>query len=885
MRKLKLKVVLNVIVLVSFALAFVHVESGNSAESSTAKSKSSLEDHPATSAGTAADPVYDRRITYTGDIWASVANDGTFGTFHLGLTCSQNDMALLKITECPGFEYPAGSRIDYLWRGSICVGGIVGADTLVSSGMSSEGGSSNSSVNTLEFNGFTLIDSGVPTGYPGVCDLRERRLGQSYTCVYYDTLVHPGAQLDHSGRLHLPLGLQVRQVTHQSANDVTRRFIIYDLEVTNISNQPIEQMWLGIMIDCDVYWGSRSGCSMTGWEDDLTGCLTTWPNSANPRYSDTLMVGWAADDDGDQCSAVDLPPVSPRGVMGVRILRGPNSSSRVNYNWFATEFSNVNWGPRLSTDSRSLGTGGDGAPVGDASRYHLMANGEVDYDQVYSALDHRPTWKPPISEPTASDIANGLDTRFLLSTGPVPVLNPGETVPFTFAFVAGESFHTVRSNQIDPSNPGQYVGRLNFRGLAANAWWADFIWDNHGVDTDGDGYRGKFFQPVINDDTVYYTGDGCPDLSGPSPPPCPDSATADLRLVSSPDQLVVTWSGRTAELNTDNLTGLRDFEGWRVYIADRFASRDRPSSEQYALIAGWDLVDFQRFTYEPADGRWHLDSPPLTTEAWRRKFNNEGFDPTAHKSPSLSTCYRYFSTDTSGAVVEKCAYFAPHGANQENAYSAGGEDAQNLIQRVAVRDSLVDGEVLHYGEYELRLNNLLPSRYYFISVSAVDFGDEFRGLEPQGCQPGRVGSVVIGSPNFSADVVEEYWERGGIAADSVRVIAYPNPYKISFEDAQGARTTYFEQGYEGDFGQEVLREEDRRIHFINVPSDATINIYSLDGDLIRTLNHPDPYLSSYSSEIAWDLVSRNTQAVTSGIYIYRVDSKLGSQVGKLVIIK
>jgi hypothetical protein len=37
--------------------------------------------------------------------------------------------------------------------------------------------------------------------------------------------------------------------------------------------------------------------------------------------------------------------------------------------------------------------------------------------------------------------------------------------------------------------------------------------------------------------------------------------------------------------------------------------------------------------------------------------------------------------------------------------------------------------------------------------------------------------------------------------------------------------------------------------------------------------------------LGWDLVTRNTQAVTSGIYIWRVDSRLGSQVGKLVIIK
>ena len=36
---------------------------------------------------------------------------------------------------------------------------------------------------------------------------------------------------------------------------------------------------------------------------------------------------------------------------------------------------------------------------------------------------------------------------------------------------------------------------------------------------------------------------------------------------------------------------------------------------------------------------------------------------------------------------------------------------------------------------------------------------------------------------------------------------------------------------------------------------------------------------------SWDLISRNTQAVVSGIYLYTVESETGTQVGKFVIIK
>jgi hypothetical protein len=80
-------------------------------------------------------------------------------------------------------------------------------------------------------------------------------------------------------------------------------------------------------------------------------------------------------------------------------------------------------------------------------------------------------------------------------------------------------------------------------------------------------------------------------------------------------------------------------------------------------------------------------------------------------------------------------------------------------------------------------------------------------------------------------------------------------------------------------------ERSRRIHFVNLPERATIKIFSLDGDLVREIHHPDPYLSDTPWHCAWDLITRNTQAAVSGIYLWSVESEWGTQIGKLVIIK
>ncbi len=818
-------------------------------------------------------PIEHRRVHYTGDIWMCVSNDGSLGTNSATILPDPIDLRRLRITYGPSFEFPAGQRTDYLFNGSLWIGGIVGTDTLMSSAKGSGSGDS------YEWNGYAQITPDILPGYPGECDTITRKLGQAYTAIYSDTLVLPNT-FDPKGRQHLPLGLEVVQTTHQSADNFTRRFIIYDYKVTNIGTNIIENAWFGIFLDNDVFWEDVSGCPEGRTEDDLTGCLTTWPNPVNPIYTDSLMVGWAMDNDGDACGSPRFPRISARGAMGVRILRGPTQQARTNLN-----FTNIDWGPRLVTDNYSFGTGGTGLPNGDAQSYHVMSNGEIDYSQPYAAIDYRPIWARPLAGATATNIANGQDSRVLMSTGPVPLWMPGETYPFTVAFIAGGNVHRDPTNRVDALNPQAFIDKLDFRDLATNAWWAGFVWDNYGFDTDGDKYAGEYYFPVIGGDTVFYKGDGCPDLAGPAPPPGPDSANADLRLISRPGELIVRWSGRTIETSVDPLLRKNDFEGYRVYIAERNSFQDQPSADDFSLIASWDRVDYRRYTYLDSLAVWELDSDPLTNEQWRQVFNDPTFDAKNYAGPSLVACYRYTAVNDSGLPVERCAYFAPQEANHGNEYIVAGNPEQNLIQRVAVYDTTIEDETFEYGEYELKLSGLLQSRHYFIAVTAFDFGDPFSNLDPLETSRGAIGSRLAGIPIYSADVVEDYTDRGGAFADSVRVSVYPNPYKISFEGPDGRLTSYFEQGFEGSEGQGELNEQDRRIHFINVPDECEINIYTLDGDLVRTLTHPDRTLSGYSSKISWDLISRNTQAVTSGIYLYRVDSKLGSQVGKIVIIK
>ena len=70
-----------------------------------------------------------------------------------------------------------------------------------------------------------------------------------------------------------------------------------------------------------------------------------------------------------------------------------------------------------------------------------------------------------------------------------------------------------------------------------------------------------------------------------------------------------------------------------------------------------------------------------------------------------------------------------------------------------------------------------------------------------------------------------------------------------------------------------------KLVFMNLPEEATINIYTLAGDFVIRLDHNE------GSSESWDLISRNQQMVTSGIYLYAVESSVGSKIGKFVVIR
>jgi hypothetical protein len=799
-------------------------------------------------------PMLDQRVHKVGNMWLTVTNYGIFG--------NQSDPSV-KDPEtglsAPSCEYPGGSGMEYLFQGALWIGAIIGEDTLVSYGHDGW-------QHIFEMYGDAAPQGAIikrstrksDAAYDSVNAVSEA----DYISVYTDTLTDQAyvAINPDDGRQHIPLGVKITQKSYSWSYSYAEDFILMDFLIRNIGGNEIKKAYIGLYVDADVSHFSKGAL---GSQDDIAGFKQSVTSSTCSSLQDTIDVAWIADNDGDPNRSGVFDAFSVVAVTGTRVVRTPNPELKTSFNWWVSwgDDPNLDWGPVRRENSRNLGTGGLGTPAGDKNKYFFMKNGEFDYDQLYSAIDYSSAgWLPPNSA-IASNLADGYDTRYLLSFGPFDI-GVDDTLPLTIGYIAGDKFHVKPDDfqkYFDANNPDVFASKLDYTDFATNALWAGWVYDNPGLDTDGDGFKGTPMRnPCVTTgpDTMFYpNGDGVPDFSGP-PPPTPPI----LRYSASPGKVTVRWNGKASQKSIDPFSHIEDFEGYRVYMGSKL------QLSEFALLTSYDYRDYNRYhlntSYFPS--RWELTEIPFTLDSLKAIYDTTGFDfdPTLYSN----------SANPLGWPLNSPTDYYFFTSQDYNRSELGGSGEIRKIYPTAqpgemVWDQQLKDSVDAYYEYEYVIDGLLPSRAIYMAVTAFDFGNPLTNLAPLESSP--LANAVEIYPVYSADVV----------ADSAKKVSvFPNPYRID--------GGYLAAGYEQitDFSRD--EERARRIHFANLPREATIRIYTLDGDLVRELQHPcDCELQEGESMISWDLISRNTQAVVSGIYLYTVESKLGTQVGKFVIIK
>jgi len=128
-----------------------------------------------------------------------------------------------------------------------------------------------------------------------------------------------------------------------------------------------------------------------------------------------------------------------------------------------------------------------------------------------------------------------------------------------------------------------------------------------------------------------------------------------------------------------------------------------------------------------------------------------------------------------------------------------------------------------------------------------------------------------------------------VSRQSNKVLVVPNPYRVDRD------YTYENGGWEGLM--KSWNETKRVVKFIHLPEgEWTLRVFTLTGDQIITISNTQSggyvvggvYTDSYSAtrgELSWNLLSENRRALASGVYVYSVESKFGTQIDKFVLIR
>jgi hypothetical protein len=291
----------------------------------------------------------------------------------------------------------------------------------------------------------------------------------------------------------------------------------------------------------------------------------------------------------------------------------------------------------------------------------------------------------------------------------------------------------------------------------------------------------------------------------------------------------------------------------------------------FAFLGGMDreaLVNNAEWAHRAFDNDYVLPSPPQPSR-FRIKpergaisihwddYPEDKLDP-FYKIADFEG-YRIYVTRTEGATSEEFDLIREVDVVNGIGYDTGLADVDNPV---TIGDTLYD--------YSFRIDNLKDGFKYWVSLTSFDRGIPEEGVESMesGIRATRV-MVVPGTPP---------------AEDGREIVVFPNPYR-------------------GEAVWDGPRDREKYVWFANLPRRATIRIYSLAGDLVKTIEFDGADYDGSDVQglgtagerdfaipgglCAWDLITDEDQAVASGLYIYSVRDKEtgGDHIGKLMIIR
>ncbi len=769
------------------------------------------------------DVIIQKKVQDVGNIMLQVSNYGFFGNN----TIDEYD----ETDGHDGFiacRFPAGSRWDYLFQGALWVGAIVGDDTLVSVGC--DGWEDEFEFFPGKSPGDTLVESSINhiSPYSRGYIVGQIDIGHGNTCSQgsephpHDPAVY-NCIYDSTAISELDFtAVYTDTMLTSDHSDVSPNHTRpLNLRLTQRSyawSYPYAEDF--IIFDYEIENIGLKLLKQVYLALYLDGDCGPTPTEYDARYAQDDITGFRERDEaGKDVNVAWLADYVAPG--GDDVLAPSVMGVRVVRTPERYVNFNYNWWLSDGEDAQNDWGPGPRLPSGTSG----TPMGDVSKYLVMC------NWMQDGNDPDQLDALNGgipvgpEDTRFLLSTGPFTI-RPGQIMPITLGYFCGENFY-IGGNRFN----------VDFSDLDMNARWVQFMYDNPSVDTDGDGFYGE----DVGCDGLPFTGD-----AGDS-----DGILQDCEDTFLPAGMTDRYGYANGVM--DEGDGVPDFEGPPPPAAPKV----HVEMGDNEVILKWDTAaeefvdsfipelakqrDFQGY-------RIYLSTTGVSTEF--TKLSDFDMD-------KVLQWYMKDTVDGEGNPTEVLRYRVDDRGDPEYAPDSIGFNTglSEILNH--------DPDSTEYA-YRFTFGPVKKCWPLYFSVTAYDNGYPPANLDQ--LESSKLSSRVKIVPYTPSRYLD-----GG------KAYAQPNPYRFDLDYMKppgGAR------GWEPDETQ--WTEFDRRIDFVDLPGNCTVRIFTMAGDLVKTLVNRDG-----DTLVSWNLLSLNDQLVASGLYFFVVEPEGGGdhQIGKFVIIK
>ncbi len=508
----------------------------------------------------------DKKYTTVGNIGLTITNYGTIGTRNAYWPTQ------------PSCEYPRGSFKEHIYQGGLWIGALVKTQDpndgrnnqiLVTTATNDQAGASRRGSQGYEFttqNGDTITElSTLSDSRPATAQYSLSAVShQDFICDYSDTNTRVPATND-SILYHTPLKVKVHQESYAWNFPFADFFVILRYVIYNASPDTLDSVYVGYWDNASVRYTSRSGGVVPGTPGyyDRTG----------QGYDSLQRMAYSFDFDGQPGNK---PANSYVGLKLLGTYPFPNGVDSLGDLYRNTRYSV--WQFRLSSgDNDFYSPTDDWNSQWPLSRYSRMTGAQP--SSVIPPLRVQPR-----------------NVSYLVSTGPFSRLNPGDSLEVVYAVVCAPKAGILPPNL---DLPEQRKTLYTNAGWAQQAYNGEDVNGNDSLDAGEDVARRDEFG-------LQYVPDGkITRYLLPTPPRNPK-----VRAVVENQSIVVYWDKSNAELSTDPISGLKDFEGYRVYSSKTGSDFLTPDQfiSNLQLVGEFDRTD-DSIGYNTGFGRILMPTP------------------------------------------------------------------------------------------------------------------------------------------------------------------------------------------------------------------------------------------------------------------------------------